>query len=200
MYSTPSRTLSSFSGYCPGVNSSAAAGRAAAVSTPAAPAAARKPRRVIFMWQAHYPDDRSSAMALTTLSIVLWVLFAASGAAALIYEIVWQQLLQLVIGSSTVSLGVLLGMFMGGMCLGSLYAPRLLRQRNPLRVYAALELAIGASGLVLLVAMPVVERFYTTWGGNGFGGLLLRAAIAAGCLLPPTFAMGATLPVISTSL
>jgi hypothetical protein len=43
---------------------------------------------------------------------------------ALIYEIVWFQLLQLVIGSSVVSLGVLLGTFMGGMCLGSFFLPR----------------------------------------------------------------------------
>lgn len=47
------------------------------------------------------------------------LLFVGSGCAALIYEVVWFQLLQLVIGSSAVSLGVLLGTFMGGMCLGS---------------------------------------------------------------------------------
>ncbi len=51
---------------------------------------------------------------------LLLLLFVGSGCAALIYEIVWLQLLQLVIGSSAVSLGVLLGTFMGGMCLGSL--------------------------------------------------------------------------------
>jgi spermidine synthase len=50
---------------------------------------------------------------------VLLLLFVGSGCAALIYEVVWFQLLQLVIGSSSVSLGVLLGTFMGGMCLGS---------------------------------------------------------------------------------
>ena len=46
---------------------------------------------------------------------LLLLLFVASGASALIYEVVWFQLLQLVIGSSAVSLGVLLGTFMGGM-------------------------------------------------------------------------------------
>src|ERR1039458_5171835 len=44
---------------------------------------------------------------------LLLVLFACSGCSALIYEIVWYQLLQLVIGSSAVSLGVLLATFMG---------------------------------------------------------------------------------------
>ena len=48
------------------------------------------------------------------------MLFVGSGCAALIYEVVWLQLLQLVIGSSGISLGVLLSMFMGGMCLGIL--------------------------------------------------------------------------------
>ena len=48
---------------------------------------------------------------------LLCLLFAASGCAALIYEIVWFQMLQLVIGSTAVSLGVILGSFMGGMCL-----------------------------------------------------------------------------------
>jgi spermidine synthase len=153
---------------------------------------------VIFMWQAHYPDAWLSAMGLTAFSTVVWLLFAASGASALVYEIVWQQLLQLVIGSSTVSLGVLLAVFMGGLCLGSLYAPRLIAtNRHPLRVYAALEFGIGACGLALLAVMPLVERSYTTWGGEGAIGLLLRACVAAACLLPPTFAMGATLPILS---
>ena len=67
----------------------------------------------------------------------LLLLFVGSGCAALIYEIVWFQLLQLVIGSSAVSMGVLLGTFMGGMCLGSLFLARVISPReHPLRVYA----------------------------------------------------------------
>src|ERR1019366_5305465 len=67
---------------------------------------------------------------------LLLLLFAGSGCSALIYEIVWYQLLQLVIGSSAVSLGVLLATFMGGLCLGSLLLPRLkLGGQHPLRVY-----------------------------------------------------------------
>ena len=68
---------------------------------------------------------------------LILLLFVGSGVAALIYEIVWFQLLQLVVGSSAVSLGVLLGTFMGGMCLGSLLLPRLVSAtHHPLRVYA----------------------------------------------------------------
>src|SRR5213075_877735 len=91
----------------------------------------------------------------------LLLLFVGSGCAALICEIVWFQLLQLVIGSSAVSLGVLLGTFMGGMCLGSLLLPRLISaQRHPLRVYAVLELGIGLSGALILFGIPYVGGVY----------------------------------------
>jgi len=84
------------------------------------------------------------------------------------------------------------------MCLGSLAAARLFStRRHPLRVYAGLEAAIGVMGLVLLVAMPLVSRVYAAVGGIGPLGVFMRALIAGVCLLPPTFAMGATLPVVA---
>src|ERR1700741_75070 len=98
---------------------------------------------------------------------LLLLLFVGSGCAALIYEIVWLQLLQLVIGSTAVSLGVLLGTFMGGMCLGSLLLPRFISpDRHPLRVYALLELGIGVIGIAVLYGMPYVERVYSVYGGH----------------------------------
>jgi spermidine synthase len=132
---------------------------------------------------------------------VLFLLFVASGAAALIYEIVWFQLLELFIGSSSISMGVLLGTFMGGMCLGSLLLPRLSSpRRHPLRVYAVLESTVGLCGLLLLIVLPWVGRIYTAWGGGGFTGFALRAVVAAVCLLPPTLAMGGTLPAVSRAV
>src|SRR5688572_23293052 len=129
---------------------------------------------------------------------LLLILFLGSGCAALIYEIVWFQLLQLVIGSSAVSLAVVLGTFMGGMCLGSLALPRIVSARHhPLRVYAVLELVIGLAGLTVLWAVPAVGQLYTTLVGYGMPGLLLRAAVCSICLLPPTMLMGATLPAIA---
>ena len=128
----------------------------------------------------------------------LLLLFVGSGCAALIYEVVWFQLLELVIGSSAVSMGVLLGTFMGGMCLGSLLLARLVaRRQHPLRVYALLELGIGACGLLILFGIPIVNGVYSAWAGSGVTGIFLRAFAAAICLLPPTFMMGATLPAIS---
>src|SRR5882762_6594073 len=127
---------------------------------------------------------------------VLLVLFVGSGCAALIYEVIWFQLLQLSIGSSAVSLGVLLGVYMGGMCLGSLLLPRYVSGRHhPLRVYAFLELGIGFFGLLVLYGVPVIGGLYTEWAGTGMTSLVLRALVAGICLLPPTLLMGATLPI-----
>ncbi len=69
-------------------------------------------------------DSLKSAPSARYLPPML-LLFIGSGCAALIYEIVWFQVLQLVVGSSAVSLAVLLGTFMGGMCAGSLLLARM---------------------------------------------------------------------------
>jgi spermidine synthase len=129
---------------------------------------------------------------------LLFVLFVGSGCAALIYEIVWFEMLQLSVGSSAVSMGVLLGTFMGGMCVGSLMLSRVIsRKHHPLKVYAALELGVGAFGLLALVLLPIAGSVYLAIAGHGMPGFLLRGVAAAICLLPPTFAMGATLPAIA---
>lgn len=129
---------------------------------------------------------------------LLLLLFVGSGCAALIYEVVWFQLLQLVIGSSAISLAVLLGTFMGGLCLGSFLLPRYIPSRHhPLAMYAALEMAIGAIGLIVLFVIPLVGSAYAAWAGSGILGLILRGLAAGICLLPPTILMGATLPALS---
>ena len=128
----------------------------------------------------------------------LLLLFVGSGCAALIYEVVWFQLLQLSIGSSTVSLAVLLGVFMGGMSLGSLMMPRYLNRRtHPLKVYAYLELGIGICGLLVLFLVPFLGDLYTRVAGSGGISIMLRAVVASICLIPPTLLMGATLPAIA---
>ncbi|HXN34249.1 MAG TPA: fused MFS/spermidine synthase, partial [Polyangiaceae bacterium] len=130
-------------------------------------------------------------------SIVL-LLFFGSGCAALIYEVVWLQLLSLVIGSSAVSLGVLLGTYMGGMCVGSIAFSRLVSARDhPLRVYALLEVGISLFAILILGGLPYAGGLYTSIGGSGALGLLIRAIFSGLCLLPPTMLMGATLPAMS---
>ena len=139
-----------------------------------------------------------------TESVFPWLLLllAGSGSAALIYEIVWFQLLELVIGSSGVSLGLLLAAYMGGLCLGSVLLPRFVQGPRavfwtPLRTYAALELGIALLAIIAVYGVPLVGRIYLAGATTGLFGLVLRGVVAAVCLLPPTVLMGASLPAIS---
>ena len=138
-------------------------------------------------------QDRTHA----TRALIL-VLFVISGAAALIYEVVWFQLLRLTIGASAISLGIILATFMGGLCLGSLYYHRFVKDRHhPLATYGLLELGIGMFGVLNPLLIPLIGGLYLSVSGYGYGDIILRGGLAALFLLPPTILMGATLPAIS---
>jgi spermidine synthase len=143
-------------------------------------------------------DSGASAPALDRALPAMLALFVGSGAAALIYEVVWFQMLQLSLGSSAVSMGVLLGVFMGGMGLGSwMFPKRVDKKHHPLKVYAYLELGIGLCGLLVLLIVPLLGGVYTAIAGTGQFSVFLRGLVAAMILLPPTLMMGATLPAIA---
>jgi spermidine synthase len=131
------------------------------------------------------------------LRVLLLFLFAASGCSALIYEIVWFQLLTLAIGSTAVSLGILLAAYMGGLAIGSAaFAKLRLREVHPLRVYAGIESGIAICGLGVLAIIPAIGQVYVAGAAQGLPGMFLRGLIAAICMLPPTILMGASLPAI----
>jgi spermidine synthase len=158
-----------------------------------------KPMRAMAVLPTPEDKPRGASPKLSRYLPLLLLLFACSGCSALIYEIVWYQLLQLVIGSTAISLGVLLATFMGGLCLGSLALPRILsaREEHPLRVYAKVEFGIAICGVLVLFGMPLVDSVYAAAVGHGMPAILLRAVLCALCLLPPTFLMGASLPAAS---
>ncbi len=142
---------------------------------------------------------RTTAGASRRFLPALLLLSAGSGCSALIYEIVWYQLLQLVIGSTAISLGVLLATFMGGLCVGSILLPRVVPpgSRHPLRMYAFVELGIALCGILVLIGMPLVSGVYVAAVGHGLPSVLLRGVICAICLLLPTALMGASLPAVA---
>jgi spermidine synthase len=135
-----------------------------------------------------------------------WVIVAClvfSGLTALVYQIVWARLLGLAFGTTTEAISTVLAVFFGGLALGNLLAARgLARVQRPLRVYAWLE---GAVGVFALLSLPLLRHLDVSYAWLGvphspWALAALRLGVAALVLLPPTTAMGATLPVVARGL
>jgi spermidine synthase len=131
------------------------------------------------------------------------LVFAASGGAALIYEVTWTRLLTLQLGHGVAAASTVLAAFMGGLAVGSALGGRYGAALDParaLRTYAALELLVGVLALVLPYELraldPLLARAYADGaGGTSFG--FLRLATSLLLLSVPAAAMGATFPVAS---
>ncbi|MGH9869501.1 MAG: fused MFS/spermidine synthase [Candidatus Polarisedimenticolia bacterium] len=131
------------------------------------------------------------------------LLFIVSGAAGLIYEVIWLRSLTLIFGKTVHAASAVLAAFMAGLAAGSALGGRLVDRRpgNPLRLYALLELGIGVWALALPFVQKGIGALYVALNGP-FDHL--SAALSAGrfvtaalALLPATALMGATLPVLS---
>lgn len=131
------------------------------------------------------------------------ILFAVSGAAALIYEVVWTRLLTLQMGHGIAAASTVLAAFMGGLAVGAAVAGRRggrLSAERALIVYAGLELLIGALALVLPFALAALRPLLVGAYADGAGGAtfaVLRLATSVLLLAVPAAAMGATFPIAS---
>src|SRR5438552_17890200 len=88
------------------------------------------------------------------LLVVSTALFL-SGAAGLVYQVVWLRMLGLVFGHAVDALTAVLVAFMSGLALGSALGGRLSsRARAPLAIYAWLEAGIALYALCLPPGLP----------------------------------------------
>ncbi len=130
--------------------------------------------------------------------------FLLSGGSGLVFETLWTRKLTQVFDSTTLSVSSVLTAFMAGLALGSFVFGRRLadRTRRPIVWYGLLEGAIGLWGLLVPIAIeyvyPHLNRFLWDHFEPGFLSFsLLRFVFVLVLLLPPTTAMGATLPLLS---
>src|SRR5262249_17701355 len=128
--------------------------------------------------------------------------FAVSGFVALSYEVIWSRVLALIIGSSVYAFSIMLTTFLIGLAAGAAVASRFAdRMRNPIAVFAVIELGVGITSVIgafLFNELPFffVELFRVL-GGASFGVLLLaRFLIAASVMIVPTLLLGALFPVV----
>src|ERR1700686_1626946 len=92
---------------------------------------------------------------------LIYLIFLLSGAAALIYEVVWVRFLSLVFGGSHLAVTTVLAVFMGGLALGSYtIGKRVGNFRRLLRLYGFLELGIALSALLFVALIHFYPAIY----------------------------------------
>jgi spermidine synthase len=133
---------------------------------------------------------------------VIYLLVFLSGAAALVYQVVWVRSLTLVFGGSHHAVTAVLAIFMAGLALGGYVIGRLVdRVDRPLRLYGWLELGIAASALAFAGLMAVYPAAYVPLARGKDDAVVyltvLRMAFATVALIVPTTLMGGTLPVLA---
>jgi spermidine synthase len=135
----------------------------------------------------------------------LLVAVFVSGAAGLMYQLVWMRSFSLVIGSAHTAVAAVLAAYMGGLAIGGLLGARWAsRLASPLRAFAGLEGAVALFALVFPFALQAAAGIVSTWLGSGVelatdAGWLqatVYGASSALAIAAPTICMGATLPVL----
>lgn len=134
------------------------------------------------------------------ITVLLAGLFFLSGFAGLGYEIIWTRIFAIGLGAEILAMLAVLAAFFAGFGLGAWALDgKISRSRVPGRWYAAAEAVIGAWALVLLIVIPAVNRMMPALLGlnpRPVEHLALAFCATFICLLPATFAMGATLPAM----
>jgi len=136
------------------------------------------------------------------IQAAILILFFLSGVAGLVYEVVWQRMLVLVFGNTTLATTTIIAAFMGGLALGSFYFGRIAdRSSRPLRLYVYLEVGIGVFAILIPFIMSGISAIYVNIAEDlseiPYLLNIIKFTLCFLVLLIPSSLMGGTLPVIS---
>jgi spermidine synthase len=138
---------------------------------------------------------------------IFWLVlscFFLSGAAGLIYEVLWVRMIDKVIGSAPFAVATVLSVFMGGLAVGSWAVGRYINQLSSkkalLALYGKLEIAIGIYALLLPFLIKTATPFYTAAYNFLFEHFWFYQFFAflgtSVLLIVPASLMGGTMPVL----
>ena len=136
---------------------------------------------------------------------ILLAAFCFSGAAALLYEVVWTRALSLVLGSTVYALSTMLATFMAGLALGAYIGGKIADRGKNLSLYFGLfELGIGLFGLITVPLIyglpPFYFKMYKTLHLSPTLYFAAQFMLSAAIMLVPTTLMGATFPIVARRL
>ncbi len=137
--------------------------------------------------------------------LVLLALFFVSGAAALIYQVLWVRELGLLFGSTAQAAALTIAVFFTGIATGgAVWGRRAPRLRSSLRGFGWLEVGVAVTALGHLVLIDVYHAVVPVLvgppGGHPVAETAVKIGVATVILLPPSFLMGGTLPLMTQHL
>ncbi|MBF8254427.1 MAG: Tetratricopeptide repeat protein, partial [Deltaproteobacteria bacterium] len=136
------------------------------------------------------------------LLIVGLFCFFFSGAAGLVYQVVWTRMLTQIFGNTTYAIATVLSAFMAGLAIGSYWFGKIAdRGKNDFLLYGLLEAGVGVYGFLVPWLFAGAQKLYgPIFGLNQsypFIFNLVLFFLSFILLVFPTLLMGATLPVLS---
>jgi len=161
------------------------------------------PRRKILRWKVRcHISRRKGPEYLQPVLALVYGIFFFSGAAALMYEVVWVRSLSLIFGGTHLAVTTVLSVFMGGLALGGfLIGKRVDTIKSPLRFYGLLEIGIALFAVLFIVLMKIYTAVYIFLvqgqESSNFYLSLIRVLFAFVAMIAPTMLMGGTLPVLT---
>lgn len=138
-------------------------------------------------------------------------LYAVSGFVSLGYQVAWFRIFTDWFGSTNLTFALVVCNFIGGLGVGALVSERatewlrsLTGLRDRLRIYGLVELAIGSSVLLTVLAGAIPPELWGTFPYHLDGGVwerdlahrLIQLAVAVACVFVPCVLMGVTFPLL----
>ena len=148
------------------------------------------------------PGEKSAGLGRRAALSMAFGAFFLSGAAGLIYEVVWSRMLGLVFGNTSHAIATVASVYMLGLGAGAYLIGRISdRLKNGLLLYAILELGIGVYCYFTPALFRGVESAYVAiyprLGESAAARAAGRLLLCFGVLTVPTLLMGGTLPALS---
>ena len=143
--------------------------------------------------------------------IRIFLVYALSGFLSLAYQVAWFRIFTDWFGSTNLTFALVVTNFIGGLAVGALLSRRLTNivvgrtsLRDRLRIYGLVELLIGATVLMTVLATYIPADLLGPFPYHLIDGVwvqttayrLTQAATAAACVFIPCVFMGVTFPLL----
>ena len=144
------------------------------------------------------PSENSNVKRPTYI-LYLSIIFT-TGLCSLGYQVIWQRYLSVLVGSHARSATIIVSVFLLGLALGyyvfGLLAERIKKRQQLLKTYGFVELATGFYAGIF----PFIFAFFLESSISQTNNFWIHLFLAAVLLMPATFLMGATIPIMTTVL